>query len=211
SGCAGRGPGPASKGSVDIGSVPERLSKVQSSLCELRLVNEHDRDVPDGEPGEVVLRGPSLFSGYWRAPEVNAEVFRGGWYHMGDVLRRNSDGTLDFVDRRKYLIKSGGENIYPGEIESILMASPRIANAVVVRGPDVGWGEVPVAFVVPREGGLPAEEVVALCRGRIAGYKMPKDVRFVADEELPRSTSGKIKRHELELLLARDAAPAASP
>jgi acyl-CoA synthetase (AMP-forming)/AMP-acid ligase II len=202
---------PASKGNIPIGVVPERLSKVQSSLCTVRLVDEHDRDVPDGEPGEVLLRGPSLFSGYWRAPEVNAEVFRDGWYHMGDVLRRNPDGTLDFVDRRKYLIKSGGENIYPGEIEGVLMASPRIANAVVVRRPDARWGEVPVAFVVRRDGRLTAEEVVALCRGRIAGYKMPKDVRFIADEELPRSTSGKIKRHELELQLARDAASATVP
>jgi acyl-CoA synthetase (AMP-forming)/AMP-acid ligase II len=203
------GPVPASKGSIDIGVVPERLSKVQSSLCELRLVDEHDRDVPDGEPGEALVRAPSLFSGYWRAPEVNAEVFRGGWYHMGDVFRRNADGTLDFVDRRKYLIKSGGENIYPAEIEGVLLASPRIANAVVVRRTDARWGEVPVVFVVARDGQLAAEEVIALCRGKIAGYKVPKDVRFVADDELPRSTSGKIKRHELESRLAAEtAAPA---
>jgi fatty-acyl-CoA synthase len=196
------GPVPASKGSIGIGVVPECLSKVQSSLCQLRLVDENDRDVPDGEPGEALVRAPSLFSGYWCAPETNAEVFRGGWYHMGDVFRRNPDGTLDFVDRRKYLIKSGGENIYPAEIEGILLASPRVANAVVVRRPDAHWGEVPVVFVVPRDRQLTAEEVMGLCRGKIAGYKMPKDVRFIADEDLPRSTSGKIKRHELEGRLA---------
>ena len=189
---------PASKGVIDIGVVPERLSKVQSSLCELRLVDENDRDVADGEPGEALVRAPSLFSGYWQAPEVNAEVFRGGWYHMGDVFRRNRDGTLDFVDRRKYLIKSGGENIYPAEIEGVLLASTRVANAVVVRRADARWGEVPVAFVVRRDQELTADEVTAMCRGQIAGYKVPKDVIFVADEELPRSTSGKIKRHELE-------------
>jgi len=192
------GPVPASKGLIDIGVVPERLSKVQSSLCELRLVDENDRDVPDGEPGEALVRGPSLFSGYWGAHDVNAEVFRGGWFHMGDVFRRNPDATLDFVDRRKYLIKSGGENIYPAEIERVLMASPQIETAVVVRRPDPQWGEVPVAFVVPRNDRLTAEEVVRLCRGQIAGYKVPKDVKFVADADIPRSTSGKVKRHELE-------------
>lgn len=195
------GPVPASKGSIPIGVAPERLSKVQSSLCHLRLVDEDDRDVPDGEPGEVLVRSPSLFSGYWAAPEANAEVFAGGWYRMGDVFRRNPDGTLDFVDRRKYLIKSGGENIYPAEIERNLIASPRIANAVVVRRPDARWGEVPVAFVVRRDEKLTSEEVIELCRGKIASYKMPKDVKFIADEELPRGDSGKIKRHELEARL----------
>jgi fatty-acyl-CoA synthase len=192
------GPVPASRGVIDIGVAPERLSKVQSSLCELRLVDENDRDVAEGEPGEALVRAPSLFSGYWQAPEVNAEVFRNGWFHMGDVFRRNRDGTLDFVDRRKYMIKSGGENIYPAEIESLLLASPRIANAVIVRRADPKWGEVPVAFVVRRDPQLSADDVVAMCRGKIANYKLPKDVIFVADDDLPQSTSGKIKRHELE-------------
>jgi len=195
------GPVPASKGSIAIGVVPESLSKEQSSLCHLRLVDENDRDVPDGEPGEVLVRSPSLFSGYWQAPQTNAEVFAGGWYRMGDVFRRNPDATLDFIDRRKYLIKSGGENIYPAEIERNLVASPRIATAVVVRRPDARWGEVPVAFVVSRDDRLTFEEVMALCRGKIASYKMPKDVKFISDKELPRGDSGKIKRHELEAKL----------
>jgi len=198
------GSAPASKGIIDIGVVPQRLSKVQSSLSFIRLVDENDRDVPDGEPGEILLRSPSLFSGYWRAPEINAEVFAGGWYRMGDVFRRNPDGTLDFVDRRKYLIKSGGENIYPAEIERNLVASPRIAHAIVVRRPDARWGEVPVAFVVPRDAQLTSEDVIALCRGKIASYKMPKEIKFIADEDLPRGDSGKIKRHELEAMLTAD-------
>jgi fatty-acyl-CoA synthase len=198
------GPVPASKGLIDIGVVPESLSKTQSSMCDLRLVDENDRDVPIGEPGEALVRGPTLFSGYWDAPEVNAEVFRNGWYHMGDVFRRNPDGTLDFVDRRKYLIKSGGENIYPAEIEALLLASSRIETAVVVRRPDARWGEVPVAFVVRRDEQLTPDDVIAICRGKIAGYKMPKDVKFISDQEIPRSTSGKVKRHELEKRLASD-------
>ena len=192
---------PLSKGSVPIGIVPQRLSKSQSSLCQIRLVDSDDRDVPDGEPGEVILRSPSLFSGYWRAPEATATAFRGGWFHMGDVFARNSDHTYDFVDRRKYLIKSGGENIYPAEIERLLLTAPRIADAVVVRRRDARWGEVPVAFVVARDNQLSADEVIAICRGKIANFKLPKDVRFVASADLPRSTTGKVKRHELEKVL----------
>ena len=152
------------------------------------------------------MRGPSLFSGYWQAPEINAEEFRGGWFHMGDVFVRNADGTLDFVDRRKYLIKSGGENIYPAEIERVLMASPRIAEAVVVRRPDARWGEVPVAFVVASDPAVSGADVVDLCRGKIAKYKLPKEVRLVTQADLPRNASGKVKRFELETRLRGDSA-----
>ncbi|WP_417547832.1 class I adenylate-forming enzyme family protein [Marinobacter segnicrescens] len=197
------GSGPATAGLIAPGTVAKNLSKVQSSYCEVRLVDADDQEVPDGEPGELAIRGPSLFSGYWQAPEVNARDFRGGWFHMGDMFVRNPDGTLDFVDRRKYLIKSGGENIYPAEIERVLLADARIADAVVVRTPDARWGEVPVAFVVPAVDHLTEDDVLACCRGQIAGYKMPKGVRFVTDADLPRSTTGKIKRHELEAQLKK--------
>jgi fatty-acyl-CoA synthase len=203
--------GVASKGVIPVGVVPERLSKVQSSLCHVRLVDERDREVPDGEPGEMIVRSPGLFSGYWGATDVNAEVFRGGWFHTGDVFVRNPDATLDFVDRRTYLIKSGGENIYPAEIERLLLASPRVAEAVVVRRPDAQWGEVPVAVVVARDPALTADDVLAACRGRIAGYKLPRDVRFVRDADLPRSASGKIVRHEVEALLGDGEAPTGFP
>jgi acyl-CoA synthetase (AMP-forming)/AMP-acid ligase II len=195
---------PASRHQIAIGVVPSSLSKQQSSFCRIRLVDPDDREVPDGEPGELAIRGPTLFSGYWRNPQTNAEDFRGGWFHMGDVFVRNPDATLDFVDRRKYLIKTGGENVYPAEIERVLLADARIADAVVVRRPDPRWGEVPVAFVVARDPGLTEAAVIAACRGEIAGYKLPKAVRFVADAELPRSTTGKIKRHELEERLAAE-------
>jgi fatty-acyl-CoA synthase len=192
---------PASRGRIPIGVKPTRLSKLQSSYCQIRLVDENDQDVPDGEPGEVAMRGPSLFSGYWEAPEANAEAFRGGWYHMGDVLVRNPDGTLDFVDRRKYLIKSGGENIYPAEIERVLLASPRIAEAVIVRKSHSKWGEVPVAFIVRHDDTLTSDDITGMCRAHLAGYKVPKEVIFIADADLPRNLTGKIKRHELELQL----------
>lgn len=189
---------PATLGQIPIGVTPERLSKVQSSCCLIRLIDEEDNEVDDGMPGELTIRGPSLFSGYWGAPEATAKDFKDGWFHMGDVFVRNADGTLDYVDRRKYLIKSGGENIYPAEIERVLLAHKQIADAVVVRRKDQRWGEIPVAFVVKADPELTAEGVVNACRGKIANYKLPKQVIFVTDAELPRSTTGKIKRHELE-------------
>ena len=192
---------PASRHVIPVGVLPESLSKVQSSFCCVRLVDEQDQDVPDGTPGEVLFRGPSLFSGYWNAPEVNAEDFRGGWFHMGDLMVRNPDGTLDFVDRRKYLIKSGGENIYPAEIERFLLGSRRIADAAVVRKADAHWGEVPVVFVVKADETLTAEDVLALCRGQIANYKLPKEVHFIKEAEMPRSETSKVKRFELEARL----------
>ncbi len=108
---------PATAELIPVGVAPKRLSKRASAFCEVRLVDPEGREVADGTPGEMAVRGPTLFSGYWNADETNARDFRGGFFHMGDVFRRNADGTIDFVDRAKYLIKSGGENVYPAEIE----------------------------------------------------------------------------------------------
>jgi len=189
---------PCSSNLIAIGVAPTRLAKEQSAFCEVRLVGQDGTEARDGTPGELWMRGPTLFSGYWRAPQANAEDFRDGWFHMGDVFVRNPDGTLDFVDRVKYLIKSGGENIYPAEIERVLLADPRVADAAVVRRPDERWGEVPVAFVAPRDASLDEASLRARCREQLAGYKQPGAFRFIALEEFPRSASGKIQRHELE-------------
>ena len=189
---------PASRSLIPPGVKPVSLAKVQSAFCEVRLVAPDGAEVPDGTPGEMTLRGPTLFSGYFAAAAANAEEFRGGWFHMGDVFVRHPDGTLDFVDRRKYLIKSGGENIYPAEIERAILALPGVSDAAVVRRADARWGEVPVAFVVRSDPALDEAAVLAACRGRIAGYKLPKSVLFITDAELPRSTSGKVQRHLLE-------------
>ncbi len=195
---------PCSSSLIPIGVTPERLSKRQSPFCEVRLVDADDRDVADGTPGELAMRGPTLFSGYWRAGDVNAHDFRGGWFHMGDVFVRNPDGTLDFVDRVKYLIKSGGENVYPAEIERVLLRDPRVAEAAVVRARDPKWGEVPIAFVarVAGDATLDESQLLARCRTELAGYKQPKQIRFVALSEFPRSASGKVIRHELEARIA---------
>ena len=196
---------PCSGSCLPPGVVPERLSKHLSPLCELRLVDADGNDVPDETPGEAAVRGPTLFSGYWRADETNARDFRGGWFHMGDLLVRHEDGTFDFVDRAKYMIKSGGENIYPAEIEQVLLADPRVAEAAVVRRTDPRWGEVPVAFVA-RRGGAPLEDadLHRRCRTELAGYKQPKGIRFIDFDDFPRSASGKVQRHELESRLAKE-------
>ena len=196
---------PCSSSLIPIGVAPVKLAKQQSLFCEVILVDENDREVPDGKPGELCMRGPTLFSGYWRAPEVNTQDFRGGWFHMGDVFIRNPDGTLDFVDRVKYLIKSGGENIYPAEIERVLLQDPRVADAAVVRRPDDRWGEVPIAFVARHDERLTETDLLQHCREQLAGYKQPKDIHFIAFEEFPRSASGKIQRHQLEAKLKASA------
>jgi fatty-acyl-CoA synthase len=192
---------PASGSLLAPGAVPTSLAKRESGFCRVRLVDADDRDVPAGTPGEAAIRGPTLFSGYWNAPEVNARDFRGGWFHMGDLFVRHPDGTLDFVDRAKYLIKSGGENIYPAEIERVLLALPAIADAAVVRRRDERWGEVPVAFVALEPGcTMTADALRESCRAALAGYKIPKEFRFVEPASFPRSSTGKIQRHEIERL-----------
>ena len=196
---------PCSGSCLPPGVVPERLSKTLSPLCEVRLVDADGNDVPDETPGEVAVRGPTLFSGYWRADETNARDFRTGWFHLGDLMVRHEDGTFDFVDRAKYMIKSGGENIYPAEIEQVLLADPRVAEAAVVRRTDPRWGEVPVAFVARRDGEpLEDSDLYRRCRAELAGYKQPKGIRFLAFDDFPRSASGKVQRHELESLLAKE-------
>jgi fatty-acyl-CoA synthase len=192
---------PATGNHVAIGTAPASLSKQQNDLCEIRLVDGDGNEVRDGEPGELTIRGPSLFSGYWNNEAANAEAFRGGWFHMGDVFRRNPDGTLDFVDRLKYMIKSGGENIYPAEIEQHILAHPGISDAAVVRRPDERWGEVPVVFVSRTDDTLTADDLLAICKGKLARYKLPKAVYFIDFDDFPRSTTGKILRHELEARL----------
>lgn len=189
---------PCSSNLIPVGAAPSKLSKKKSPFCEVRLVNAAGQDVEDGRPGELIIRGPTLFSGYFRAEDVNREEFRGGWFHMGDVFQRNPDGSLDFVDRVKYLIKSGGENIYPAELERVLQADERVLGVAVVRAPDTRWGEVPVAFIARRDESLTEPEVERRCRAELASYKRPKRVIFIAMKEFPRSASGKIQRHELE-------------
>jgi acyl-CoA synthetase (AMP-forming)/AMP-acid ligase II len=199
------GIGPVSAGRIPVGVAPQRLSKLESSFYDVRLVDDDDRDVPPGTPGELITRGPTLFSGYWNALHANAEAFRGGWYHTGDVFVRNADGTLDYVDRKKYLIKSGGENIYPAEIERVVLSDERIAEAVAVRRRDERWGEVPVLVCAVRTPEIDRAAVLALCEQGLAKFKRPRECYFVAESFFPRNNTGKVLRHEVERWVADQA------
>jgi len=197
---------PLSGDLIAPGGARESLAKRLSVFTELRLVGADGRDVADGEAGEAWVRGPTLFSGYWNNPDANARDFAGGWFHMGDMFRLTRQG-YEFTGRSKYLIKSGGENIYPAEIERVLLADPRVADAIVVKVPDARWGEVPVAVVArisgpEASGALTQAQVIEMCRAELAGYKCPKKVVFVALEDLPRSVSGKIVREAVEAMVA---------
>lgn len=195
---------PATRSLIPPGVIPTSLSKTQSAFCEVRLIDAEDDEVSDGEPGEVAVRGPTLFSGYWNAAETNQRDFRNGWFRMGDVMRRNEDGTLDFVDRAKYMIKTGGENVYPAEIERVILSDPRVIDTAVVRAHDPRWGEAPVAFVACKDQALTIDDLMLKCRKELASYKRPREIRFIDVDDFPRSTSGKIQRHELEARLVRE-------
>lgn len=174
------------------------LRKTPSPLMEVRLVDEHLNEVAVGQPGECVVRGPSVMSGYLDDPAATAEVFRSGWLHTGDLLVRNDDGTVSFVDRKKYLIKTGGENVYPAEVEHVIADHPAVQEVCVFGVPDDRWGETVKAVVVRNPGAIvSAEELDAWCRDRLAGYKRPRYVQFMTADQLPRSTTGKLQRHEL--------------
>lgn len=160
---------------------------------EVRVVGPDDQPLPDGEPGEIVVRGPAVMKGYWRRPEETADALRGGWLHTGDVgaLR---DGYLFLLDRMKDLIISGGSNVYAREVEEVLLNHPAVAEVAVIGLPDRDWGERVVAVVVAN-GAADAAGLTAFARERMAAYKRPKQYEFVTD--LPRSAYGKVLKREL--------------
>lgn len=188
---------PASGNWIAPGELPQALGKLQSTACEIRLTDAQGAEVPPGETGEVWLRSPALFSGYWDDPQATEAAFRDGWYHMGDDFRRDAEGLLHFADRSKYLIKSGGENIYPAEIELVLRNLAGVQDAVVVRRPDPTWGEVPVAFVVA-SGPVTPEGLRAALAQKIARFKLPKEIHLIPSDQIERNTTGKIRRDLLE-------------
>jgi fatty-acyl-CoA synthase len=163
---------------------------------EARVVDDDDNDVPIGEVGEIVYRGPTVMKEYYKNPEATAEAFRGGWFHSGDLVRQDEDGYIYVVDRKKDMIISGGENIYPAEIEEVLYTHPKVLEATVIGVPDPDWGESVKAVVVPKQGEtLTEEEVIDHCKKNLASYKKPKSVDFV--DALPRNPQGKVLRFVL--------------
>jgi len=163
---------------------------------ELEIWGDDDVPVPAGERGEVVLRGPKVFPGYWNDPDATAAAFRGGWFHTGDIGIKDGDGYVYIVDRLKDMIVSGGENIASSEVERVLYEDPAVVEVAVIGRPDERWGEVPVAVVVLAPGAeATAAELIEHCRGQLAKFKVPKDVTFI--DALPRNPSGKVLKREL--------------
>ncbi len=178
---------------------------------EVQVVDDDDHVLPTGEVGEIVVRGDVVMSGYWNQPEATAATLRGGWLHTGDVGSFDADGYLTLRDRSKDLIISGGMNIYPWEVEEVLLRHPGVRAASVVGRPDGEWGEAVVAFVVAADGVVPPsiEELDRTCLDHIARFKRPKDYRFV--DALPTNNYGKVVKRELRDRLAAEGSEPGRP
>ncbi|PIV20483.1 MAG: AMP-dependent synthetase [Deltaproteobacteria bacterium CG_4_8_14_3_um_filter_45_9] len=164
---------------------------------EVRIVDKMRKDVSPGEVGEIIIRGPTLMSGYWNRPELTAETIRDGWLYTGDLARTDEEGYIYIVDREKDMYISGGENVYPAEIEKVLPTHPKIFDAGIVGVQDEKWGEVGKAFIVLKPGEtMGSDEVFEFLKGKVAKYKIPKYVEFI--EELPKTASGKIQKFVLK-------------
>jgi len=196
-------------GSTEAGWVTllrphEQLTKLGSVGREwtgsgpIKLLDPSGSEVRDGDVGELFSRTPYVFDGYWKNPEKTTEAFRGAWCSVGDMARRDEDGYYHLVDRKSNMIISGGENIYPSEVEHLLAGHPDVQDVAVVGLPDAKWGETVCAVIVRRAGATATEaEILAWCRDRIAGYKRPRAVRFIEEAQMPRTATGKIQHRAL--------------
>ena len=168
---------------------------------EVAVVDEAGRPLPAGDVGEVVYRGPQTMQGYWRNPEATAEAVRDGWFHTGDAGYMDAEGYLFLSDRIKDMVKSGGENVYPAEVENVILKHPSIADAAVIGLPDERWGEAVSAVVVAAAGrDLALEELQGYARGELAGFKIPRRLEII--DALPRNGAGKIQKHMLRAMFA---------
>lgn len=196
--------GSTEQGWVTLLRPAEQLTKLGSVGREysgsgpVKLLDEAGNEVPDGEVGELFSRTPWCFEGYWNLPEKTAEAFRGAWLSVGDMAVRDPEGYYTLVDRKNNMIISGGENVYPSEVENLLGGHPAIRDVAVIGRPHDKWGEAVHAVVVLHPGtNLSEAELIAWCGERIAGYKRPRSVSFIADEEMPRTATGKILHRAL--------------
>jgi len=168
----------------------------------VRIVDEDGNDLPPGEVGELWAKGPNVTPGYWERPEADRSSFTDGWLHTGDAARIDEDGYVYIVDRWKDMYISGGENVYPAEVEQVLFRHPNVLDVAVIGVPDDRWGESGLAIVVPRDpAAFDPAEVIGFCDGKLARYKIPKTARAI--DELPRNAAGKVLKRELRDWAAR--------
>ena len=173
------------------GSIGKALFHVNA-----KVVDDDMKEVPAGSVGELVIRGPNLMQGYWKRPEATEEAFTGDWFHTGDMARSDAEGDLYIVDRKKDMFISGGENVYPAEVENAIYELPQISEAAVISVRDEKWGEVGRAVIALKDGqNLSDEAVIEHLQGRLAKYKIPKSVVFV--KQLPRNAAGKVLKNTL--------------
>jgi acyl-CoA synthetase (AMP-forming)/AMP-acid ligase II len=169
----------------------------------IRLLDDDGDEVPDGTPGELFSCGPYAFDGYWNLPDKTAEAFRGDYLSVGDMALRGADGFIRLIDRKKNMIITGGENVYPTEVEAVLAGHPDVRDVAVVGRPDDRWGERIEAAVVLREGSTLSEAaLIDWTKGRLAGFKRPRAVVFLEPEQMPRNATGKILHRVLRDMLA---------
>jgi fatty-acyl-CoA synthase len=167
--------------------------------CEAAIVDDTGHELPSGAAGEIAIRGPNVFVEYWGNEQATREALHDGWYRSGDIGRRDADGYFCIHDRKKNLIISGGENIYPAEVERVLMEHPDVVECGVIGRADPRWDEVPIAYVITRsESRIEAEELKAHVQLQLARFKVPRDIIFV--EELPRTALGKVQHFMLKQL-----------
>ncbi len=156
---------------------------------DVRVIDGKGDDIPAGEIGEVIIKGPHIMKGYWNRPDATAETIKNGWLHSGDLATIDEEGFVYIQDRKKDMIISGGENIYPAEIENVILGHPKVRDVAVIGQPSKRWGESPLAVVVKEDDSLTAEELLKWCDGKMARFKQPKGVEFI--DEIPRNPSGK--------------------
>jgi acyl-CoA synthetase (AMP-forming)/AMP-acid ligase II len=189
-------------------SPDEALARIGSTgkaffHTDVRIVDDAGADVAPDQPGEVLVRGRHIMAGYWNRPEDTAATIKDGWLHTGDIAVRDTDGFVYIRDRIKDMIISGGENIYPAEIEDVLLAHPRIADVAVIGMPSAKWGEAPLAVVVAADAGLDEQTVLAHCQGKLARFKQPR--RAVFTDTIPRNPTGKALKRVLREQFPLDA------
>ena len=181
-----------------IESEPELLASAGRAVLgtEVRIADENDQEVPYGTVGELQVRGPQVMTGYWNKPEATAETLKDGWMHTGDAAKMDKRGYIFIQDRIKDMIVSGGENIYPAEVENALFQHPAVADAAVIGIPSEQWGETVLAFLVLQRDEKPTtEDLIEHCRAHLAGYKLPRQIEFM--DALPRNASGKVLKNQL--------------